>query len=57
MTKRVHADFHRLAQDIAVLAMAGKKSEAFALMDGEYKATSDKLLRALNKWRGEVRAS
>lgn len=57
VTKRVHADFHKLAHDVAILAENGKKAEAFALMDGEYKATSDKLLRALSKWRGEIRAS
>ena len=55
--ERIHAEFHKQAKDVAALAIQGKKHEAFALMDGEYKATSDKLLLALNKWRGEVRAS
>ena len=54
VTKRLHAEFHRAAHEVAALALAGQKSEAFRLMDGDYRAKSDKLQRALNKWRGEV---
>ena len=54
VTKRLHAEFHESAHEVAALALEGKKSEAFRLMDGDYRAKSEKLQRALNKWRGEV---
>ena len=57
VTRRLHAEFHKAAHDVAALALEGRKGEAFRMMDGEYRDVSDKLLRALNKWRGEVRSS
>ncbi len=54
VTKRLHADFHDVAARVAELAEAGKKGDAYALLDGEYSQKSSKLLRALTKWRGEL---
>jgi hypothetical protein len=34
--------------------VAGQKDNAMALLEGEYTERSEKLLRALTKWRGEV---
>lgn len=56
VTRRLHADFHKLAGQVARLAEDGKKGEAYALLDGEYAQKSSKLLRALTKWRGELNA-
>ncbi len=55
VTRRLHAEFHKAAHEIAVLAVEGKKGEAFRLIDRDYRVISEKLLRALNKWRGELR--
>ncbi|HGG04971.1 MAG TPA: hypothetical protein ENK28_05880 [Aliiroseovarius sp.] len=54
VTKRLHADFHDVAARVAELAEAGRKGDAYALLDGEYSQKSSKLLRALTKWRGEL---
>ena len=52
--KRLHAEFHDTASRVLHLALAGKKQEARSLMDGEYAQRSDKLIRALAKWRKEL---
>jgi len=54
VTKRLHADFHKVAARVADLAEQGKKGEAYTLMDGEYSFAASKLMRALAKWRGEL---
>lgn len=54
VTRRLHAEFHDVAAKVAALAEAGRKSEAYALLDGEYTRVSGKLMRALTKWRGEL---
>ncbi len=54
VTRRLHAEFHDVAARVAELAEAGKKGEAYALLDGEYAEKSSKLMRALTKWRGEL---
>ncbi|MEC7764701.1 MAG: CZB domain-containing protein [Pseudomonadota bacterium] len=54
VTRRLHADFHVSAGKIAKLAEQGEKAQAWALMDSEYSYRSDKLNRALQKWRGEL---
>jgi len=51
--KRLHAEFHQTAEQVARLATAGRRDEAFALLDGDYRKKSDTLSRALNKWRAE----
>lgn len=52
--KRLHADFHQSASKIAQMAEDGRKGEAFSMMDSEYAVRTDKLNRALQKWRGEL---
>ena len=54
VTRRLHADFHDVAARVAALAEAGKKADAYHLLDGEYAEKSSKLMRALTKWRGEL---
>lgn len=56
VTRRLHAEFHETAGKIATLADEGKKGEAFAMMDSTYSVRSDKLTRALHKWKGELTA-
>jgi len=54
ITRRLHAEFHAVAGQVARLAEDSKGGEAFALLDNEYAARSETLTRALKKWRGEM---
>ena len=54
VVKRLHAEFHICASKVLELALAGRKQEADALFQVEYDERSQKLIRALMKWRGEV---
>ncbi|PWE54259.1 hypothetical protein DEM27_21385 [Metarhizobium album] len=57
VNKRVHAEFHECAARVLELALAGKAKDAQALLDGEFKERSEKVVRALNKWKGELLSS
>ena len=52
--RRLHAEFHDCASRVLSKALAGRKQEAERMMSEEYAARSDKLVRALQKWRGEL---
>lgn len=52
--RRLHADFHRTAGSVLFLVERGKVEEAEAKMSSEFVARSEKLVRALNKWKGEL---
>lgn len=54
VVKRLHAEFHDTASRVLDLALSGRKQEARMLMDDEYAQRSDKLIRALTKWRKEL---
>ena len=51
--KRLHAEFHKAAAQVAQLAMSGGKAEARKMMDqsGAYSAISGKLSMALMNWK------
>ncbi|MFN3470324.1 MAG: CZB domain-containing protein [Novosphingobium sp.] len=51
---RVHAEFHREAGRVLQLALAGDQAAADAAMAGPFTETSEKLVRALLKWKGEL---
>ena len=53
----MHAEFHQCAGDVLAMAIADQKDKALALLEGEYTERSEKLVRALTKWRGEVTAA
>ena len=52
--RRLHADFHKCAGDVLSHALTGRPDDARALMKGEYNERSEKLTRALNKWKREL---
>lgn len=54
VVKRLHADFHKSAAEVLECVISGKSDQASALLDGEFTDRSDKLLRALNKWKREL---
>lgn len=52
--RRAHAEFHEMAARIAELALAGRTSEAQALMsarEGAYASASARLTAAMKAWR------
>jgi hypothetical protein len=57
VVRRLHAEFHQCAGDVLAMAIADQKDKALALLEGEYTERSEKLVRALTKWRGEVTAA
>jgi hypothetical protein len=54
VVKRLHAEFHQTAASVLERAMAGQREQASSLLEGEFKERSDKLVRALTKWKGEL---
>lgn len=57
VNKRVHAEFHECAARVVELVLKHENAKAAALLEGEFTEKSDKVVRALNKWRGELLAS
>ncbi len=49
--RRLRADFHKCASKVLTCVAAGKKSEAEALMAGEYDKISGDLTSAMMKWK------
>lgn len=54
---RLHAEFHRAAGSVLTHALSGRTGEAGQLMDGEFTERSEKLVKALNKWKRELLGS
>ena len=57
VNKRVHAEFHECAARVVELILAGQTAKAEALLEGEFTERSEKVVRALTKWRGELLSS
>ena len=51
---RLHSEFHECAADVLDLATSGKPDQATALLEGDFSNQSQKLVRGLRKWKGEV---
>ncbi len=49
--KDLHAQFHKVAGQVAELATSGKKEAAETLLAGEFAATSMKLTSAMIAWK------
>lgn len=54
---RVHAEFHREAGKVLQLALGGSGAAADAALEGPFTEVSEKLVRALLKWKGELRVA
>lgn len=54
VVKRLHAEFHQAAGAVLHDALAGQRSAAEAKLDADFTERSDKLVRALMKWKNEV---
>ncbi len=50
----LHAQFHKVAAQVAELALAGKQEEAGALLHGEYALVSDRLTSAMVDWKAAL---
>ncbi len=57
VVRRLHAEFHSTAADVLTHALEGRKADANALLEGDFTARSEKLVRALAKWKGEAMAA
>ena len=51
---RLHREFHHAAGQVVAAVERGNRQLAQNLMDGEFTPRSEKLVRALTKWKGEV---
>jgi hypothetical protein len=56
VVKRLHAEFHQCAAHVVAHAVSGRPTQARELLNGDYTQRSDKLMRALSKWKGELRS-
>lgn len=54
---RLHAEFHQAAATVLESALAGRKEHATQILEGEFRERSEKLVRALTKWKGEIQNS
>ncbi len=50
--KQLHAQFHQVAGLVLELATSGKRSDAEALMGGDYARISSELTRKMMEWQG-----
>jgi len=54
--KRLHADFHQSAGSVLAYVERNDSAGAQNIMDGDFAARSEKLVRAMAKWKGEIAA-
>jgi hypothetical protein len=54
--RRLHAEFHQSAGSVLAYVESKEGARARQVMEGEFTARSEKLVRALGKWKGEVTA-
>ncbi|MFC3099288.1 CZB domain-containing protein [Altererythrobacter lauratis] len=54
VVKRLHQEFHIAAGRVVQAVQNGHRQAAQDLMDGEFIPRSEKLVRALTKWKGEL---
>ncbi len=57
VVRRLHAEFHQSAAKVLAHALKGERAEATTVLDGDYAQRSDKLSRALLKWKRELDGS
>jgi len=57
VVKRLHAEFHACAADVLEKATTGNAPGAIELLDGDFTFRSEKLVRGLSKWKGEIATS
>jgi len=54
VVRRLHAEFHESASNVLRHAINARPAAAEKLFEGEFAERSDKLVRALAKWKGEL---
>ncbi len=54
VVRRLHREFHESAAQVLTHAIHSEKARAEELFGGEFAQRSDKLVRALSKWKGEL---
>lgn len=54
VVRRLHAEFHQTAANVLRHAISARRSEAEQIFATEFADRSDRLVRALAKWKGEL---
>ena len=54
VVRRLHAEFHRSAGSVLAYVERGNASLAQGTLEGDFTERSEKLVRALTKWKGEA---
>lgn len=54
VVRRLHREFHHAAADVISAVARNDKDQAVALMEDDFTPRSEKLVRALTKWKREV---
>lgn len=54
VVKRLHAEFHKCAGSVLSYVERGNAAAGQFILDGEFTERSDKLVRALTKWKNET---
>ncbi|MFO1259907.1 MAG: CZB domain-containing protein [Sphingomonadaceae bacterium] len=54
VVRRLHAEFHQTAANVLRYAVTSRREEAERIFTSEFAEKSDKLVRALAKWKGEL---
>jgi len=54
VVRRLHAEFHLTAANVLRYAISSRREDAERIFVGEFAERSDKLVRALAKWKGEL---
>ncbi|MGB0660477.1 MAG: CZB domain-containing protein [Mangrovicoccus sp.] len=57
VVSRLHREFHQIAAQILVHVQQKDQAKAADLMNSEFNRKSETLIRALNKWKGELEAA
>jgi hypothetical protein len=54
VVRRLHAEFHKSASDVLRHAISARPEQAKQVLETEFTERSEKLVRALTKWKGEL---
>ena len=54
VVKDLHAQFHKMAGQVAELAVEGNRNDAEQLLDGEYASASVKLTKEMMDWQKDI---
>lgn len=54
VVRRLHGEFHQAASEVLEDVIAGRTEKSIERLEGDFSERSATLVRALNKWKGEL---